>query len=67
MNNNRPITTIQVVAVVVSTIIGIGILSIPRYMAEAGDSGAPLVSASGIPVAFLGPLVYSRCMSEIPQ
>lgn len=54
MNNNRPITTIQVVAVVVSTIIGIGILSIPRYMAEAGDSGAPLVSASGIPVAFLG-------------
>lgn len=54
MNKNRPITTIQVVGVIVSTIIGIGILSIPRYMAEAGDSAAPLISASGIPLAFLG-------------
>jgi spore germination protein len=54
MNSNRPITTVQVVAVIVSTIIGIGILSIPRYMAEAGDSAAPLISASGIPLAFLG-------------
>lgn len=54
MNSNRPITTIQVMAVIISTIIGIGILSIPRYMAEAGDSGAPLVTASGVPVAFLG-------------
>ena len=54
MNRNRPITTIQVMAVIISTIIGIGILSIPRYMAEAGDSGAPLVTASGVPVAFLG-------------
>lgn len=54
MNNNRPITTIQVVIVIVSTIIGIGILSIPRNMSETGGSGAPLVSASGIPLAFLG-------------
>lgn len=54
MNSNRPIATIQVVAVIVSTIIGIGILSIPRYMTLAGDSGAPLVSASGVPLAFLG-------------
>lgn len=52
MNRNRPITTIQVMAVIISTIIGIGILSIPRYMAEAGDSGAPLVTASGVPIAF---------------
>lgn len=41
MNNNRPITTIQVVAVIVSTIIGIGILSFPRYMVEAAESAAP--------------------------
>ncbi|MEK4508466.1 GerAB/ArcD/ProY family transporter [Paenibacillus sp. FSL K6-2524] len=53
MNNNRPITTIQVVAVIVSTIIGIGILSFPRYMVEAAESAAPLVAASGIIIAFL--------------
>lgn len=54
MNNNRPITTIQVVAVIVSTIIGIGILSIPRGMSETGGSAAPLITASGFPLAFLG-------------
>jgi len=54
MNKNRPITTKQAMAVIISTILGIGILSYPRYMAEAGDSGAPLVSAAGIPIAFAG-------------
>jgi spore germination protein len=53
-NRNRPLTVLQVIAVIVSTIIGIGILSFPRYMAEAGDSGAPLVTASGIVIAFIG-------------
>lgn len=67
MNSNRPITTIQVVAVIVSTIIGIGILSIPRYMAEAGDSGAPLVSASGVPVAFLGCLFTAVLCRKFPN
>ncbi|NUU59294.1 GerAB/ArcD/ProY family transporter [Paenibacillus agri] len=52
--NNRPITTMQAVAVIVSTIIGIGILTFPRFMAEAGDSGAPMVTASGIFIAFIG-------------
>lgn len=40
--------------VIVSTIIGIGVLGFPRYMVQAGESAAPLISALGVPVAFIG-------------
>ncbi|GGF82043.1 germination protein GerLB [Paenibacillus albidus] len=67
MNNNRPITTLQVTAVITSTIIGVGILSFPRYMADAAGSGAPLVTAAGLPVAFAGLWFTAAVCRRFPQ
>lgn len=46
MNNPRQITTLRAAAVISSTIIGVGILSFPRYMTEAGNSSAPLLRSA---------------------
>ncbi|MRN51905.1 GerAB/ArcD/ProY family transporter [Paenibacillus monticola] len=54
MNNNRPITTFQFMAVIISTIIGVGILVFPRYMVEYGGNSAPLMSILAIFAALIG-------------
>lgn len=53
MNNPRQITTLRAAAVISSTIIGVGILSFPRYMTEAGNSSAPLVAICGVLFSFI--------------
>ncbi|MBY0014260.1 GerAB/ArcD/ProY family transporter [Paenibacillus typhae] len=51
MNATRQITTLRTAAVIGSTIIGVGILSFPRYMAASGGSSAPFVAFSGIVIS----------------
>lgn len=41
MTPTRQITTLRAAAVIGSTIIGVGILSFPRYMAAAGGAVLP--------------------------
>lgn len=53
MSNTRQITTLRTAAVIGSTIIGVGILSFPRYMAAAGGSGAPFVAFCGIAISII--------------
>ncbi|WP_223068156.1 GerAB/ArcD/ProY family transporter [Paenibacillus caui] len=60
MNRSTPtgqITPLQTQAIVISSIVGIGVLTFPTYMAQAADSGGPLVTLLGI--------VFS-CISLIP-
>lgn len=47
------ITTLQTQAVVISTILGVGVLSFPQFMAKIADSGAPLVTFAGIVLSFI--------------
>ncbi|REE67668.1 spore germination protein [Paenibacillus taihuensis] len=53
-NSNRQITTIESAAVLVSTIIGVGVLPLPLFAVRAGDAGAPLVTLLGMLVGFVG-------------
>ncbi|WNS40945.1 endospore germination permease [Paenibacillus sp. MMS20-IR301] len=53
MNNPRQITTLRAAAVISSTIIGVGILSFPRFMAAAGGSSAPFIAFCGVVFSFL--------------
>ncbi|OKP84046.1 hypothetical protein A3844_20390 [Paenibacillus helianthi] len=52
MNDSRQITTLRAAAVISSTIIGVGLLSFPRYMAVAGNSAGPFVALTGVLVSF---------------
>jgi spore germination protein len=52
--NSREITTIQASAILVSTIIGVGVLPLPLFAVRAADSAAPLVTVFAIGVAFFG-------------
>jgi spore germination protein len=50
----RQITMIQTTIILVSTIIGVGILAIPRIAVVSADTGAPLTTLLGIFVASIG-------------
>lgn len=66
MNNPRQITTLRAAAVISSTIIGVGILSFPRYMAEAGGSSAPLIALSGVLMAFISYWLLASLCQRFP-
>ena len=52
--NYRTVTVIEATAILISTIIGVGVLALPRLAAKADNSGAPLITVLGILVAFWG-------------
>lgn len=50
-SNDRPITMLQTATILVSTIIGVGVLPLPLFAVRAADSAAPFVTVLGIGVA----------------
>ncbi|WP_028611103.1 GerAB/ArcD/ProY family transporter [Paenibacillus harenae] len=52
--STRQITVIQTAAILVSTIIGVGVLPLPLFAVRAADSAAPLITLLGMVVAFIG-------------
>ncbi|MFC6652833.1 GerAB/ArcD/ProY family transporter [Paenibacillus rhizoplanae] len=67
MNKPRQITTLRAVAVISSTIIGVGILSFPRYMTEAGNTSAPFVALSGVLISFIIYWLLVSLCQRFPQ
>lgn len=51
---SRSVTVFQAAAILVSTIIGVGVLPLPLFAVNAADSGAPLVTLLGFVVALVG-------------
>ena len=54
MEYPRQITVIQGAAILISTIIGVGILPLPRFATQTADTGATLVTVLGIVQASIG-------------
>lgn len=54
MKDSRHITVIQAATILASTIIGVGILTLPLSAVQAADSGAPLVTFAGMLLALIG-------------
>lgn len=50
----RQITVLQTAAILVSTIIGVGVLSLPLFAARAAESAAPIITLIGSVIAFMG-------------
>lgn len=66
MENPREITVIQATAVLVSTIIGVGVLPLPLFAVRAANTGAPLVTLLAILVAFVGLWLITRLGMRFP-
>lgn len=66
MTKPRQITTLRAAAVISSTIIGVGILSFPRYMAEAGGSSAPLIALTGVLISFISYWLLASLCQRFP-
>ncbi|UJF34204.1 GerAB/ArcD/ProY family transporter [Paenibacillus hexagrammi] len=67
MEYPRQITTIQAAAILISTIIGVGVLPLPLFAVRAADSGGPLVTLLAIMVACLGIWVITRLGMKFPS
>jgi spore germination protein len=67
MGNPRQITMIQAAAILVSTIIGVGVLQIPLFAVRAADSGAPLVTLLGVLLAFVGLVIITVLGMRFPD
>ena len=54
MEKTPTITVLQAAAILISSIIGVGVLPLPLFAVRAADSGAPLVTLLGILIASFG-------------
>jgi spore germination protein len=64
---SRQITVIQAAAILVSTIIGVGVLALPLFAVKAADSAAPLVTLLGMLLAFFGLMLITLLGMRFPD
>lgn len=67
MEYPRQITVTQTVAILISTIIGVGILSFPLFAVQEANTAAPLVTLLGILLAFFGLWVLTMLGMRFPN
>ncbi|MBP1930562.1 GerAB/ArcD/ProY family transporter [Ammoniphilus resinae] len=67
METPREITVLQAAIILISTIIGVGVLALPRIAVLAGDTGAPLITLLGILLAFFGLVMITLLGMRFPS
>ncbi|MEJ8546425.1 endospore germination permease [Brevibacillus borstelensis] len=67
METPREITFLQATAVLISTIIGVGVLSLPVIAVKAADSGAPLLTFLGAMIALLSLSILAALGKRFPR
>ncbi|MBW7455852.1 endospore germination permease [Paenibacillus sepulcri] len=63
----RQITMVQAAAVIASTIIGVGVLELPRLSVNAMDSGAPLFTLIGALIGLVGLILTTVLGVRFPR
>ncbi|NOU92112.1 GerAB/ArcD/ProY family transporter [Paenibacillus sp. LMG 31456] len=67
MEYPRQITVIQAAAILVSTIIGVGVLPLPLFAARAADTGAPMATLLSVIIAFIGLWLLTKLGMRFPN
>lgn len=67
MEHPRQVTAIGTAMVITSTIIGVGVLPLPRFASEAADTGGPLVTLAGSALAFFALWVITALGQRFPD
>ncbi|MCR2807204.1 GerAB/ArcD/ProY family transporter [Paenibacillus soyae] len=65
--NERPITMLQTATILVSTLIGVGVLPLPLFAVRAADSAAPFVTMLGIGFASISLLLLTWLGIRFPK
>jgi spore germination protein len=65
--HREKITPIQLTAIIVSTILGVALLSLPRWVVQGAGLGAPFASIVGTFVAFIGLLAVVLLGKRFPK
>ncbi|WNC12954.1 endospore germination permease [Brevibacillus brevis] len=63
----QQITVIQTITILVSTIIGVGVLPLPLFTVRTAGSGAPLVTLLGVMVAIVGLAIITVLGKRFPR
>ncbi|CAH1212997.1 Spore germination protein YndE [Paenibacillus allorhizoplanae] len=66
MEHPRQVTVIQAAIILISTIIGVGVLALSLFAVRAADSGAPLVTLLGFLVGLLGLWLLTKLGMRFP-
>jgi len=67
MGDPREITTVQATTILISTIIGVGVLPLPLFAVRAGENSAPFVTLTGILLAAAGLFILTLLGMRHPQ
>ncbi|MGX6443368.1 GerAB/ArcD/ProY family transporter [Neobacillus sp. K501] len=67
MGDPKQITTLQATTILISTIIGVGVLPLPLFAVRAGETAAPLVTLTGIILAAIGLFILTLLGVRHPQ
>lgn len=67
MEHPRQITVIQAAIILISTIIGVGVLALSLFAVRAADSGAPLVTLLGFLVGLSGLWLLTKLGMRFPE
>ncbi|MCL6453607.1 MAG: spore germination protein [Alicyclobacillus sp.] len=63
----QTVTVMEASAVLISTLIGVGVLALPRFAAEAGNTGGPLVTLLGLVIALVGLALVTMVGMRFPR
>ncbi|MDP4086182.1 MAG: endospore germination permease [Bacillota bacterium] len=67
MEDTKEVSTLQATSILISTIIGVGVLPLPLFAVQSGDTGAPIVTLSGIVLAAIGLFILTFLGVRHPQ
>jgi spore germination protein len=67
MGDPKEITTLQATTILISTIIGVGVLPLPLFAVRAGETSAPFVTVTGVFLAAFGLFILTYLGMRHPQ
>ncbi|MBW8349471.1 spore germination protein [Bacillus sp. IITD106] len=67
MEQSREITAIQTATILISTIIGVGVLNLPLIAVQAADTGAPFLTLIAVLLGFVGLYIVTKLGMRFPD
>ncbi|MCZ8513020.1 endospore germination permease [Paenibacillus filicis] len=67
MEYPRQITAIQAAAILISTIIGVGVLPLPLFAVQSANTGAPMLTLLAVHVAYIGLWLITKLGIRFPD
>lgn len=67
MAETKEVTTVQAATILISSIIGVGVLPLPLFAVRAGETGAPFITFLGICIAGFGLYMITWLGMQYPE